>query len=125
VFGKDENIVFVHNRRARPGSSRYEPRSPPEGGDPCPRTIRGSPSRLRIECNRFSPVTTAADFEQDVDIRGNHIVSEARSGASITHARPAGLLHREDRTGQWTPVPLRVALAQPGGPGRESFFRIS
>ena len=37
-----------------------------------------------IECNRFSPVTTAADFQQDVDIRGNQIVSEARSGASIT-----------------------------------------
>ena len=26
-----------------------------------------------IECNRLSPVTTAADFEQDVDIRGNRI----------------------------------------------------
>ena len=37
-----------------------------------------------IECNRFSPVTTAADFQTDVDIRGNQIVSEARSGASIT-----------------------------------------
>ena len=32
-----------------------------------------------IECNRFSPVTTAADFETDVDIRGNQIVSESRS----------------------------------------------
>ena len=41
-----------------------------------------------IECNRFSPVTTAEDFEHDVDIRGNQIVSESRSPASIQR-RPA------------------------------------
>jgi microcystin degradation protein MlrC len=76
-----------------------------------------------IECNRFSPVTTAADFEQDVDIRGNQIVSEARSGASITMPDLPGFFSEMDRTGQWTPVPLRVALAQPGGPVEESFFR--
>ncbi|NDH61495.1 MAG: M81 family peptidase [Alphaproteobacteria bacterium] len=76
-----------------------------------------------IECNRFSPVTTAADFEQDVDIRGNRIVSEARSGASITMPDLPGFFAEMDRTGQWTPVPLRVSLAQPGGPVEESFFR--
>jgi microcystin degradation protein MlrC len=76
-----------------------------------------------IECNRFSPVTTTADFQQDVDIRGNQIVSEARSGASITMPDLPGFFTEMDRTGQWTPVPLRVALAQPGGPVEESFFR--
>jgi len=76
-----------------------------------------------IECNRFAPVTTAADFEQDVDIRGNQIVSEARSGASITMPDLPGFFTEMDRTGQWTPVPLRVSLAQPGGPVEESFFR--
>ena len=76
-----------------------------------------------IECNRFSPVTTAADFEQDVDIRGNRIVSEARSGKSITMPDLPGFFTEMDRTGQWTPVPIRVALAQPGGPVEESFFR--
>ena len=39
-----------------------------------------------IECNRFSPVSTAEDFQQDVDIRGNRIVAEARSAASITRS---------------------------------------
>src|SRR5258707_8989221 len=34
-----------------------------------------------------------------------------------------GFFTEMDRTGQWTPVPLRVALAQPGGPVEESFFR--
>ena len=76
-----------------------------------------------IECNRFSPVTTAADFEQDVDIRGNRIVSEARSGASITMPDLPGFFTEMDRTGNWTPVPLRVSLAQPGGPVEEGFFR--
>ena len=28
-----------------------------------------------------------------------------------------------DRTGDWTPVPLRVSLAQPGGPVEEGFFK--
>lgn len=76
-----------------------------------------------IECNRFSPVTTAEDFEQDVDIRGNRIVSEARSGKSITMPDLPGFFSEMDRTGEWTPVPLRVALAQPGGPVEETFFR--
>lgn len=76
-----------------------------------------------IECNRFSPVTTAADFEHDVDIRGNRIVSEARSGASITMPDLPGFFSEMDRTGTWTPVPLRVSLAQPGGPVEESFFK--
>lgn len=76
-----------------------------------------------IECNRFSPVTTADDFEQDVDIRGNRIVSEARSGKSITMPDLPGFFAEMDRTGAWTPVPLRVALAQPGGPVEETFFK--
>jgi microcystin degradation protein MlrC len=76
-----------------------------------------------IECNRFSPVTTAADFEQDVDIRGNQIVSESRSEASITLPDLPGFFTEMDRTGTWTPVPLRVAQAQPGGPVEESFFK--
>ena len=76
-----------------------------------------------IECNRFSPVTTAEDFEQDVDIRGNRIVSESRSGASITMPDLPGFFTEMDRTGPWTPVPLRVSLAQPGGPVAADFFR--
>lgn len=76
-----------------------------------------------IECNRFSPVSTAEDFENDVDIRGNRIVAEARSAAAITMPDLPGFFAEMDRTGPWTPVPLRVSLAQPGGPVEESFFR--
>ena len=76
-----------------------------------------------IECNRFAPVATAADFQTDVDIRGNQIVSEARSGASITLPDLPGFFTEMDRTGNWTPVPLRVSQAQPGGPVEETFFK--
>ena len=34
-----------------------------------------------------------------------------------------GFFTEMDRTGNWTPVPLRVSLAQPGGPVEESFFK--
>jgi microcystin degradation protein MlrC len=76
-----------------------------------------------IECNRFSPVSTAEDFEHDVDIRGNRIVTEGRSAASITLPDLPGFFAEMDRTGPWIPVPLRVAQAQPGGPVAENFFK--
>src|SRR5262249_44270312 len=76
-----------------------------------------------IECNRFAPVSTAADFENDVDIRGNRIVTEARAANAITLPDLPGFFTEMDRTGAWTPVPLRVSQAQPGGPVEESFFK--
>lgn len=76
-----------------------------------------------IECNRFSPVSTAEDFEHDVDIRGNRIVVEGRSAAPITLPDLPGFFAEMDRTGPWIPVPLRVSQAQPGGPVAEGFFR--
>jgi microcystin degradation protein MlrC len=76
-----------------------------------------------IECNRFSPVSTAQDFENDVDIRGNRIVTEGRAAASITLPDLPGFFAEMDRSGPWTPVPLRVAQAQPGGPVEAGFFK--
>jgi microcystin degradation protein MlrC len=76
-----------------------------------------------IECNRFSPVSTKEDFETDVDIRGNRIVTEGRASASITLPDLPGFFAEMDRTGPWTPVPLRVSQAQPGGPVERSFFQ--
>ena len=76
-----------------------------------------------IECNRFSPVSTAHDFETDVDIRGNRIVAEGRAAASITLPDLPGFFTEMDRTGPWTPVPIRVSQAQPGGPVEKDFFR--
>lgn len=76
-----------------------------------------------IECNRFSPVSTAEDFQEDVDIRGNRIVVEGRAAASITLPDLPGFFKEMDATGPWTPVPIRVAQAQPGGPVERNYFK--
>jgi microcystin degradation protein MlrC len=58
-----------------------------------------------IECNRFSPVTTAADFEQRADIRGDEIVRQARVGPCRASSDLPGFFEQLDRSGPWTPVP--------------------
>jgi microcystin degradation protein MlrC len=75
-----------------------------------------------IECNRFSPVTTAADFAAKVDIRGAEILKQARSGPCRTTPDLPGFFAEMDRGGAWTPVPLRMILSQPGGPVHQPFF---
>ena len=75
-----------------------------------------------IECNRFSPVTTAADFGKRADIRGDEIVQQARVGPCRATLDLPGFFEQMDRSGPWTPVPLRLAVAQPGGPVEQSFF---
>ncbi|MBM3556374.1 MAG: M81 family metallopeptidase [Alphaproteobacteria bacterium] len=75
-----------------------------------------------IECNRFSPVSTAADFATDVDMRGAGILVEARKTAPGLLPDLPAFVAEMDRTGPWTPVPLRVAAAQPGGPVDQGYF---
>lgn len=75
-----------------------------------------------IECNRFAPVTTAADFASDTDMRGDDILREARAEAPGMLPDLPGFVSVMDATGPWTPVPLRVAQAQPGGPVDQTFF---
>ena len=75
-----------------------------------------------IECNRFSPVTTAADFGKRADIRGDEIVRQARAGPCSASSDLPGFFEQMDRSGPWTPVPLRLAVAQPGGPVEQPFF---
>ena len=75
-----------------------------------------------IECNRFSPVTTAAHFAAKADIRGEEILRQAREGPCATTADLPGFFGQMDRSGAWTPVPLRIALAHPGGPADQAFF---
>jgi microcystin degradation protein MlrC len=102
---------------------RFDPSQPylqlAKDDDPPPRiAILG----FSIECNRFSPVTTAADFEKRADIRGNVIVQQARTGPCRASLDLPGFFEQMDRSGPWTPVPLRLAVAQPGGPVEQKFF---
>jgi microcystin degradation protein MlrC len=75
-----------------------------------------------IECNRFSPVTTAKDFAEDIDMSGAALIEEARKPAPGLLPDTPGFVAEMDRTGPWTPVPLRVAAAQPGGPVEQGYF---
>lgn len=75
-----------------------------------------------IECNRFSPVSTEADFAADIDMRGDEILTEARKSAPGLLPDTPAFVAEMDRDGPWTPVPLRIALAQPGGPVEQTYF---
>ncbi|MBL8325045.1 MAG: M81 family metallopeptidase [Rubrivivax sp.] len=75
-----------------------------------------------IECNRFSPATTAEHFAATCDIRGEEILRQARGGACRTTQDLPGFVQQMDRSGPWSAVPLRIALAHPGGPVEQSFF---
>ena len=104
------------------------------GGLPSPAARRDlkpimptSPPRIAIlgfsiECNRFSPVSTAGDFATRVDIRGGEIVRQARVGPCDCTPDLPGFFEEMDVSGPWTPVPLRIAGAQPGGPVDQAYF---
>ncbi len=73
-----------------------------------------------IECNRFAPTATEADFAGRTLLRGEAMVSDARSPRAA-HAGRTARLHRRHgrgrRTGSRCPI-LRDGRAQrPGGPG--------
>jgi len=75
-----------------------------------------------IECNRFSPVTTAADFRRRVDIRGEEIMRQALAGPCHTTPDLPGFVQQMNSGEAWTALPLRIAIAQPGGPVEQAFF---
>ena len=75
-----------------------------------------------IECNRFAPVTAAEDFGKRGDIRGEQIIQQARVGPCQVTSDLPGFFAEMDAAGPWTPVPLRLMVAQPGGPVEQSFF---
>jgi len=75
-----------------------------------------------IECNKFAPPATAADFSARGDAAGAGLLAETRAAhPRISQEMPA-FVAAMDRTGPWTPVPLRLAQAQPNGPVVHDFF---
>ena len=71
-----------------------------------------------IECNRFSPVSTAEDFETDVDIRGNRIVTEGRAEASITLPDLPGFFSRWTAPAHGRPCPCASRRRNPAARSR-------
>ena len=75
-----------------------------------------------IECNRFAPVATEADFAGRTLTRGAAMVSDARSTAPRMLGELPGFIADMDAAGPWEPVPILLAMAEPNGPVEQAFF---
>ncbi|HYC13353.1 MAG TPA: M81 family metallopeptidase [Stellaceae bacterium] len=75
-----------------------------------------------IECNKFAPPATAEDFAARALASGAELLAETRAANPRIGAEMPGFVAAMDRTGAWTPVPLRLAQAQPNGPVVHAFF---
>jgi microcystin degradation protein MlrC len=75
-----------------------------------------------IECNRFAPVATEADFAARTLIRGEAMVTDARSAAPHMLGELPGFIADMDAADAWQPVPTLLAVAEPNGPVEQVFF---
>ena len=75
-----------------------------------------------IECNRFAPVATEADFQTRTLIGGPDMVAEARSPAPRMLGELPGFIAAMDASGAWQPMPSLLAMAEPNGPVDQDFF---
>jgi len=77
---------------------------------------------LHLEANAFAPVTLREDFEQQGIARGAEITRLSRQPNSSLPAELPGFYGRMDATGDWTPCPILIAAAPPGGPIEQALF---
>src|SRR5262249_2279902 len=76
---------------------------------------------VHLESNAFAPVTREQDFRSLCYLEGDAILAEAKKPAPALPAEVAAFVAEMDRIGPWTPVPIVVAAAEPGGPVEERF----
>jgi microcystin degradation protein MlrC len=75
-----------------------------------------------IECNRFAPPATRADFDGRCYLEGDAILAEAAKPAPRAPAELSGFLEGMNATGDWTPLPVMIAAAEPNGPVVQADF---
>jgi microcystin degradation protein MlrC len=75
-----------------------------------------------IECNRFAPIAGEADFAARTLMRGEAMVSDARSAAPHMLGELPGFIADMDAAGAWQPMPILLAMAEPNGPVDQVFF---
>lgn len=75
-----------------------------------------------IECNRFAPVATEADFRTRTLVSGPEMLAEARSAAPRMLGEMPGFVAAMDAAGPWQPIPSLLAMAEPNGPVEQGFF---
>ena len=69
-----------------------------------------------IECNRFAPVATMADFTGRCWLEGEAVVTDARAPVSAALGEMPGFVAAMDASGPWQPRPILLAMAEPNGP---------
>ncbi|MDH3771468.1 MAG: M81 family metallopeptidase, partial [Nitrospirota bacterium] len=61
---------------------------------------------LSLECNRFAPIATKADFLGRYWFEGEAITSAARAKTSAIAQEAGAFVRMMDATGPWEPLPL-------------------
>ncbi len=75
-----------------------------------------------IECNKWAPPATRADFTQRSWLAGDTIIADARSAAPRSLGEMPGFVREMDANGAWEPVPTLLCCAEPGGPVLTTVF---
>lgn len=75
-----------------------------------------------IECNRFAPPATEADFRGRCWVEGAALLEDARSPAPAALGEMPGFVQDMDAAGPWRPVPILLAMAEPNGPVEHAVF---
>jgi microcystin degradation protein MlrC len=76
-----------------------------------------------IECNRWSPISTATDFQAGTDLAAAALSQQLRSPTPrLLPDMPAFAAQMDELAPGWEPVALRMAGAQPGGPVNHAYF---
>jgi microcystin degradation protein MlrC len=85
-------------------------------------TLRIAILGFAIECNRFAPVSTRADFCSRAMLAGEALIDESRKPAPAMTPEIPAFVRVMDALGPWKPVPILFANAESGGPVQHSFF---
>lgn len=80
---------------------------------------------LHLESNAFAPVSEERHFRSLCYVEGDDISREARKQVSRLPAEIPAFYREMDALGPWTPVPVIVTAAEPGGPVDEQFFHAT
>jgi microcystin degradation protein MlrC len=88
-------------------------------------TTRVAVLGFHLESNAFAPVSEERHFRSLCYVEGEDISREARKDISALPAEIPGFYRKMDALGPWTPVPLIVTAAEPGGPVDERFFQAT
>src|SRR5437899_7329048 len=89
---------------------------------PAPAAPRIAILGFSIECNKFAPPATKADFLARTYLVGEDILEEARRPTPTMLPETPGFVAAMDAGGPWVPVGIALAMSEPNGPVEHGFF---